>query len=115
MSGFRIIFAKHPKLVSALLVATLLTAFFAFRVIYGIVYWSQHHEEPIRPWMTVGYVGKSWSVHPREIDETADLPLPVEGKPYTLQEIADQRGVPVEDIIKQVEAAVTKLQAQKRD
>jgi hypothetical protein len=115
MNGFRTIFAKHPKLVSALLVATLLTAFFAFRFIYGIVYWSQHREEPIRPWMTIGYVGKSWDVSPRAIDDIAGLPKPVEGRPYTLQEIADQRGVPVDDIIHQVEAAITKLRTEKRD
>lgn len=115
MDGLRLVFSKHPRLTSALVIASVLTFFFAARFIYGVAYWSQHSEEPIRPWMTVGYVGKSWNVPPRAIDDIAGLPKPVEGKPYTLQEIADQRGVPVEDIIKQVEAAITNLRMEKRD
>lgn len=115
MISVKDIFKKHPFLFSAFLLASALTLFFAFRFISSAVYWSQHHEEPIRPWMTIGYIGKSWDLNPRAIDETASLPLPVAGKPYTLQDIADQRGVPVENIIKQVEAAITELKVDGSD
>ncbi|TXH99510.1 MAG: hypothetical protein E6Q76_19800, partial [Rhizobium sp.] len=66
MNDLKMVFTKHPRLASALLVASALTLFFAARFFYGVVYWSQHHEEPIRPWMTVGYVGKSWDLNPRK-------------------------------------------------
>jgi hypothetical protein len=107
-------FRRHPKLISAFALALALTLFFAVRFVIGFIYWSAHHEEPVRPWMTIGYVGKSWDLNPRIIDETAGLPLPVNGRPFTIKEIAEQRNVPAEDIIKKVEDAVAKLRAEKR-
>jgi hypothetical protein len=108
-------FRKHPYLASAFALTSALALFFAIRIAIDVIYWSAHENEPVRPWMTVGYVAKSWDLNPRVIDETAGLPLPVDGRPFTLQEIATQRGVPVEEIIKQIEAAVAQLTARKQD
>jgi hypothetical protein len=91
-----------------------LTLFFAIRILSGAIYWSQHKQESVRPWMTIGYIGKSWDLPPRVIDETAGLPLPVDGRPFTIQEIADQRGVPPAEIIAQVEQAIAKLKAEQK-
>ena len=108
-SDFKQLYQRHPLLMSAFLMTSLLALFFAGRFLFGVIYWQSHENEPIRPWMTVGYVGKSWDLNPRVIDDAAGLPLPVNGRPFTLQEIADQRGVPVSQIIAEVEAAVAKL------
>lgn len=108
----RALFRRHPWLTSALVLAVVLTVFFAGRFVIGAVYWAQHRQEPIRGWMTVGYIGKSWDLDPREIDAAAGFPLP-QGHPLTLEEIARQRGVPVADIIAQAEATVAKLQAER--
>ena len=104
-------FRSHPRLSLAFGLALALTLLFAVRLTMGVIYWSAHHEEPIRPWMPVGYVAKSWDLNPRVIDQTAGLPPPEEGHLFTLQEIADKRAVPVSTIIKQVEDAVAKLRA----
>ncbi|MGB8817675.1 MAG: hypothetical protein WCC66_07105 [Rhizobiaceae bacterium] len=101
-------------LISAFMLASLVALFFAARFLAGVVYWQSHENEPVQPWMTIGYVGKSWDLNPRVIDETAGLPLPIKGRPFTLQEIADQRGVPVSDIIAEVEAAVAKLKGEQK-
>jgi hypothetical protein len=100
----------HKLLVTAFALSTLLTLFFVTRLVVGLVYWSMHAEEPVRPWMTVGYVGKSWDLNPRMIDREAGLPPP-DGHPLTLAEIAAARGVPVETVIAEVEAAVARLKA----
>lgn len=97
------------------LLALAVTLFFLGRIVVSAIYWSAHAEEPIRPWMTVGYIGHSWDLPAREIDERAGLPLPVEGRPFTLQEIAADRGVPVEEIIALVEATVAEMRAERRD
>lgn len=102
---------RHPWLVSALALATVLSLFFAVRFTIGVVYWSAHHKEPVQAWMTVRYVGKSWGLNPRMINTTAGLPEPVRSHPLTLAEVAKQRGVPVEDVILEVEAAIATLQA----
>lgn len=106
----RAVVRRHPVLTSALVLAIALTLFFAVRFVIGAVYWAQHREEPIRGWMTVGYIGKSWDLDPRAIDAEAGFPLP-KGHPFTLEEIARQRGIPVDEVIAQAEAAVARLRA----
>lgn len=104
---------RHPLLVGALSLAIIVTLFFGVRFVMHAVYWEAHTREPVAGWMTVGYVGKSWNINPRKIDELAGLPQP-DGHPMTLNEIAEERGVPVADIIAEVEAAVAELGQRKK-
>lgn len=106
----RQLFRRHPYLVTALVIAGTLTMLFAVRFVAGAVYWAAHHEEPIRPWMTVGYIGRSWKLSPRAIDQEAGFPPP-QGHPLTLNDIALQRGVPVEQIIGEAQQAISRLKA----
>ena len=102
----------RPGLTSAFLVACAVTLFFAGATADRAVYWSMHREQPVSPWMTVGYVGRSWGLDPRELNALANLPLPEEkGHALTLAEIAQDRGVPIETIIAEIEAAVETLRA----
>lgn len=104
---------ERPRLTAAFVLACVATLFFAGRFAYHTVYWASHQDEPVRPWMTVGYVARSWDLDGRAIDALAGLPLPeVKGRPQTLQEIARDRGVPVAQVIAEVEAAVATLRAQ---
>lgn len=115
MSALRLALAdawrRRPRLVLAVALFSALTLVFSVRFVVGVVYWTVNSEAPVRPWMTVGYVGHSWHLDPRAIDEAAGLPKP-EGEPLTLQEIADRRGVPVATVIGAVEAAVARLRAE---
>ena len=103
----------RPWLTSAFLLACALTLFFAVRFSIQTVYWASHQEVPVQPWMTVGYVARSWDLDGREIDAIAGLPLPeVKGRPQPLSEIAADRGVPVAEVIADVEAAIETLRAE---
>ncbi|MFO1202688.1 MAG: hypothetical protein U1E58_08635 [Tabrizicola sp.] len=114
MRRFLTLWRARPLLTSAFLLACALTLFFAVRFVGHTVYWANHQDEAVRPWMTVGYVAQSWGLDGREIDAAAGLPMPeVKGHPQTLAEIAADRGVPVADVIAEVEAAVAKLKAAK--
>jgi hypothetical protein len=103
------IFKRHPYLAGAFALASLLVLGFAASLAYKLIFGDLHGGGVIQPWMTVGYIGRGAELNPRVIDEAAGLPLPVNGRPFTLQEIADQRGVPVSEVIAQVEAAIAKL------
>jgi hypothetical protein len=105
------IFKRHPYLSGAFSLASLAAAGFAVHFVYNLIYWQAHENEQVRPWMTVGYVGRSWDLKPHLIDEMAGLPQPKD-RPLTINEIAKLRGVPVSEVIAQVEAAVAKLKAQ---
>jgi hypothetical protein len=113
MNRILILWRARPWLTSAFLLACVLTLFFAGSFAYRTVYWAVHAEEKVEPWMTVGYIARSWDLNGREIDRVAGLPLPeVKGRPQPLSEIARDRGVPVSDIIDEVEAAIEVLRAE---
>ena len=107
-----LLWRRHRAASLVFLLAAAVTLFFVVRIAVSAVYWAGHQEEPIQPWMTVGYIGHSWDLPPRDIDARAGLPLPVEGHPFTLQEIADQRGVPVAEVIALVEKTLAEMRAE---
>ncbi len=106
-------FRRHPLLVSAFVLFTLLALFFAGRFATRVAYWSTHQNQPVAEWMTVGYIAHSWHLDTRELETASGLPPPA-GHPLTLGEIARERGVPVSEIIAAVEAAIARLQADKQ-
>jgi hypothetical protein len=102
----------RPWLTSAFLLACAVTLFFAGRLVFFTAYWATRREMPVEPWMTVGYVARSWGLDPRTLDAAAGLPEPeVKGHPQPLAEIARDRGVPVAEVIADVEAALLELRA----
>lgn len=112
MTRFLTLWKARPWLTSAFVLACAVTLFFGGRFVAYSVYWATHQEVPVEPWMTVGYVARSWGLDPRELDAAAGLPLPeVKGRPQPLSEIAADRGVPVAELIAEVEAAVRTLRA----
>jgi hypothetical protein len=103
---------QRPFLVSAFVLATLLTLFFGGRLVVQAVYWSNpaHHNQEVQGWMTAGYIARSWHLKGPDLDRLAGLPGPkVKGHPQPLAEIAKDRGVPVSQVIAEVEAAIAQL------
>lgn len=100
----------HPRLVLAFALALGLSVFFAGRIVVSAVYWSSHRQETLAPWMTLGYVGRSWGVDPRALNKAAGLNLP-EGNRLTLAEIAQARGVAVADLIDTLDQTIATMTA----
>ena len=50
------------------------TVLFAVRTVRRAIYWRQHHDEVIRPWMTVPYVAHSYRVPPPVLYEALGIP-----------------------------------------
>jgi hypothetical protein len=108
----RLAWRTRPRLTVAFVMACVVTVFFAGRLLVQTVYWSAHQDLPVLPWMTVGYIARSWDLDPREIEAVAGLPAPAErGSPEPLAEIAKDIGVPVETVIADIEKVITQLRA----
>ena len=100
----------RPRLTVAFLLACLATLFFAGRFVTFSIYWAQHRDMPVEPWMTVSYAARSWGIAPATLNDLLDLPAPeVKGHPQPLTEIARDRGIPVDDLLADVEAAIAAL------
>ncbi|MFP7673291.1 hypothetical protein ACG74X_08045 [Marivita sp. S0852] len=103
-------FSEAPVLTSAFVVAFAVMLWFGGHFVARAIYWSDpdHQNQEIASWMTLGYVGQSWQVPREELAAalsdiwTRDGP----GRPPPIEKIARQAGVPDEEIITLLEAAI---------
>lgn len=97
-----------PFLSLALLAALLVAGFFAARLTLATLYWTDpaRQEVPLAAWMTPGFVAHSWDLPPELVATTLALDRDGSGRRVTLGELAKARGVPVETLIAQLEAAI---------
>jgi len=105
---------KDHKLAATAFVAALVVAlFFAARLAYFTVYWSDpaHLKQPIEDWMTVGYVARSYGI-PRDQLAEAIAVKPTPGQRRTLADIATERGVDTDTLKAELRQAIARLQPQ---
>ncbi len=77
----------------------------SFRIASGL-----RHDEPIRPWMSVPYVARSYRVPPTTLYGALGLPArPHDRRP--LAEIAHLQGRPVQDLIGELQSAIQQFRA----
>lgn len=96
-----------PLLTAAMVLALLVAGFFAVQLVLNAIYWNdpRHQDMDIAPWMTPRFVAMSWGVPVPVVRSALDLPPP-DGKPQPLQRIAQERGIAVEDLAQDLEAAI---------
>ena len=92
-------------LLSLFLLALVVTGFFGVRAIRRAIYWRNHRDEPIRPWMSVLYVSHSYRVPPHVLYPAIGLsPETHDRRP--LREIAREQNRPVETLINELQEAI---------
>jgi hypothetical protein len=73
------------------------TAFKAVHTARAVIYWKAHPDEPIRGWMSIGYVAHSYHVPPHVLFLALGLPLtPPEKRP--LRDIAKMQHRSMDEI-----------------
>ena len=85
-----------------------LTAFFGGRMVVRALYWSNpaHHRQMPEPWMTPGYLARSWHLPNGALDAVLG---PRDGGRRSLEEIARDRGIPVAQLLDDVAAVLPTL------
>ena len=103
------------RLWAAAPVATALLALaLAAMLVFGArsaLFWVDRHEriareQPVAAWMTPGYIAHSWQVPRGIVIEALELDRGVRPPRATLADIAEDRGVPVQDLIEALEDAI---------
>lgn len=89
------------------LLALAVTLFFLVRMAIFALSWSDpaHRAQAPEPWMTPRYVAHSWGLAPSRVAEVLGVSPEVGDRP-TLEEIAERRGVPVEQVLAEVRALI---------
>ncbi|SLN35425.1 hypothetical protein [Roseisalinus antarcticus] len=103
-------FRDRPLPTGAFLMSLAVALFFALRLLASVLFWSPPELQPIKPWMTVGIVARMHDYAPRALNAEAGFPRP-DPRASTMAEIARARGVPVEAVIAELEAALSRLDA----
>jgi hypothetical protein len=87
--------------------AILAVLILSFRLITHTIYWADpdKRDQSIQPWMTPHYVSMSWDVDP-EVVLSVTGPKPQQRHPTTIEDFARARGVPVFDLIRDIDAAI---------
>lgn len=80
----------------AFLVSLSLAIFFVVRAVRPVIYWHYHEDEPIRGWMTLGYVAHSYHVPPHALHSALGLPDKPDRRP--LREIAKEQNRSMDEI-----------------
>lgn len=111
----RTLWQKHRLASLLFLGALLVAAFFAVRLTMFTIYWSDpaRREQPIEGWMTPGYVAMSWDVPKPIVAEAAGL-SGTEGRRIRLDDIAAERGIPLEALIDEIEGAIQEFKSRER-
>jgi len=114
MKRFITLFRRHPYLSIAFLAAMTLTGFFAVRTVSQTMYWADpaHREVTPSAWMTPKYVAHSWHVDPKDFGQAIGITNRPDRR-TTLEDIARERGVPVEQVLSEAEAFLATAAAQK--
>jgi len=101
----------HKVAATAFVVALIVALFFAARLAYFWVYWSDpsHRNQPIEDWMTVGYVARSYGVPRDKLAEAIAL-NPTPGERRTLSQLAAERGVATDTLKTELRQAIGRLQ-----
>ncbi len=89
----------------ALVVVLALGTYFAIGAFDHARKWDPERPAVVQPWMTNRFIAHSWQLPPEVMDDDLNLPR-TRGGPMSLQAIADERGIPVEGLIEQVEEAI---------
>jgi len=88
---------RQWALVLAFLSVLCFTGFFAVRTVRDAIYWHHHQDEPIRGWMSVGYIAHSYHVPPHVLYQALGLPhKPPDKRP--LREIARGQNRPMDEV-----------------
>jgi len=91
-------------MVLAFLLVVSFTGLFAVRTVRRAIYWHYHQDEPIRPWMNLGYIAHSYSVPPWVLHQALGLPPKPDRRP--IREIAREQHRSVDEVIAILQDAI---------
>ncbi|GAB4349366.1 MAG: hypothetical protein Kow0026_04730 [Oricola sp.] len=106
----RTLWRSNKLLVIAFAVALSLTVLFGVRTTVFLAYWSTHRNLPVEGWMPPGYVAKSHGVDVEVVREALGLD-PDRRDRRPIARIARDRGVPPDQLIRDVNEALKAARA----
>ncbi|PRY94252.1 hypothetical protein [Donghicola tyrosinivorans] len=115
------VWKRHPLATAVFVGLLALVIFFGWRTFHKARDFWDHpiaENQPIQGWMTPRYVAESWHIDKPDMfqimHELTDMPPP-DGKPQPLDGIATAAGIPPQELIENLTAALQDYQSGKHD
>ncbi len=103
--GIRQLWHTRRGLLLAFVVVLAVTLFLVARTILLFTYWQSHRDAELQPWMTLGYVERSYGLPPRSLRGLAGEDVQP-GQRLTLAELAAARGMSLDQFEQEVQGAI---------
>lgn len=92
-------FARRRSIIGGILVFLLIfTGYFGWHTVQRARYWHEHRDEPIRSWMTIGYIAHSYHVSPTVLKQALGLPVDTSNR-RPLARIAHEQNRTADELI----------------
>src|SRR6266550_3958865 len=95
---------RQWTVLAAFVLVVMFTGLFAVRTVRRAIYWHYHQDEPIRPWMNLGYIAHSYRVPPWVLHQALGLPPKPDRRP--IREIAREQHRSVDEVIAILQNAI---------
>src|SRR6267154_5551562 len=101
---------KQWVVMAALALVVLATGVFAIRTVRRAMYWRAHHDEAIRPWMSIPYIAHSYRVPPHVLYQALGIPPQLHDR-RPLKQIAGGQNRSVDEVISSLNEAINRERA----
>jgi len=114
LGQLKTLWQHHRWALLAFAAAVCLTLFFAVRTVVFTLYWADpaHRQQTPEAWMTPRYIALSWGLEPQEVATALNVTMQT-GKRPSLADIATSRGVPLSQVLAEVNALLARTKATK--
>lgn len=107
--ALRRLWRRRRGLLLATGIAALLALFFAGRFLLHVFVWEGRQDEPLAPWMTLGYVARSYDVDRDDLAQALGLERP--GR-LSLAQIAARSGRTLPEVEAELRAAIARVRGE---
>jgi len=98
MKTIKYLWHQHRYLLLGFSLASLLTLGFLAKFTFSFVYWSNHRDATIEPWMPIGYIARSYHVDRTWLYAQSGLPFQADRRPVPVKDAAQELGISYEEM-----------------
>jgi len=99
---------KHRLLLLGFTLATLVTTAFLMKFVFSVVYFANHHDATIEPWMPIGYIARSYNVDSDWLAGQTGLPDSTFRPRESIKDAATEADISFEDMRARLLIAIEK-------
>jgi len=112
MKTINYLWQHHRVLLLGFSLATLVTLGFLIKFTFSVVYWSNHRDATIEPWMPIGYIARSYQVDREWLYTQSGMQMKEARRPIPVKDAAREVGISYEEMRNRLMLAIEAQRAE---